>query len=438
MQSRRATAAECVRRELSSVFTSNYEYHAQICVQVMTTLPGFACPSIGAALLTMLFLDLARSVSDVVKLGVSHSAQGALLASAGALLHSGFVPITGTTSLRGEVAELVARLLVRHRPENDCAHSAPQLVSKTTGHALDDSGSSARTDVLHHVERKSLGLTSHTSPPAQGISLSKSSKADLVALKQAHETDRPPSRAIAKALIESLRSEYTCLPRSSAALQTAVGATERLSGELYRHAAHFVYELVQNCDDASFLSDVTPQISFRISDDAHSLSVESNELGFSFRDVRSVCCSGASSKSVAHGHAHTGYKGIGFKSVFSVSQCPEIHSGHVHMAFDTTGELGALGMLAPTWKDPQAIHGATRDAEECFHAGTTIVLPLRHDGFGIVLSAAKVIDSIRDISKQPDMLLFLRRLVSSACVENFRSQFRHFSFCLSEAGYPGV
>jgi hypothetical protein len=56
----------------------------------------------------------------------------------------------------------------------------------------------------------------------------------------------------------------------------------------------------------------------------HVVVVKNNELGFSEANVVAVSNVGGSTKS-----GHTGYigqKGIGFKSVFSVSDTPEIHS----------------------------------------------------------------------------------------------------------------
>ena len=42
-----------------------------------------------------------------------------------------------------------------------------------------------------------------------------------------------------------------------------------------------------------------------------------------------------------------GQKGIGFKSVFRVSDCPEIHSKGYHFRFDMSD--GAMGYILPNW-----------------------------------------------------------------------------------------
>ena len=44
-----------------------------------------------------------------------------------------------------------------------------------------------------------------------------------------------------------------------------------------------------------------------------------------------------------------GQKGIGFKSVFRVTDCPEIHSNGYHIKFDASA--GSNGYILPVWID---------------------------------------------------------------------------------------
>ena len=46
-----------------------------------------------------------------------------------------------------------------------------------------------------------------------------------------------------------------------------------------------------------------------------------------------------------------GQKGIGFKSVFRVTDCPEIHSNGYHLKFDAS--TGPNGYILPQWIDDQ-------------------------------------------------------------------------------------
>lgn len=47
----------------------------------------------------------------------------------------------------------------------------------------------------------------------------------------------------------------------------------------------------------------------------------------------------------------TGQKGIGFKSVFKVTDCPEIHSNGFHLRFDKT--CGPMGYILPHWAEDE-------------------------------------------------------------------------------------
>ena len=42
-----------------------------------------------------------------------------------------------------------------------------------------------------------------------------------------------------------------------------------------------------------------------------------------------------------------GQKGIGFKSVFRVTDCPEVHSNGYHIRFDA--KSGPIGYILPEW-----------------------------------------------------------------------------------------
>ncbi|RQM28087.1 hypothetical protein B5M09_005146 [Aphanomyces astaci] len=111
-------------------------------------------------------------------------------------------------------------------------------------------------------------------------------------------------------------------------------ALQRLSAELYSTSTHFVLELLQNADDNAYAPHVAPCAEFVVRDDA--ISFFCNEIGFQASHVRALCDVGASTKSVGM----IGQKGIGFKSVFAVSDCPEIHSNGYHVHFDARARAG--------------------------------------------------------------------------------------------------
>lgn len=147
-------------------------------------------------------------------------------------------------------------------------------------------------------------------------------------------------------------------------LQTQLNnALRLLSEDLYSKKSHFVLELVQNADDNAYPKGAIPELTLDVKPDR--LVLSNNEVGFNEENISAICKVGASSKAKNKLH-HIGEKGIGFKSVFSVSDAPEIHSNGYHFRFDRTKPEDLLGYVIPTWCDvaPEARPGVT-----------TIVLP---------------------------------------------------------------
>jgi hypothetical protein len=147
-------------------------------------------------------------------------------------------------------------------------------------------------------------------------------------------------------------------------LQTQLNnALKLLSEDLYSKKSHFVLELIQNADDNSYGAGVTPHLALSVTPSR--LVVVNNEVGFSEANVKAICSVGASSKSKQKS-GYIGEKGIGFKSVFTVSDAPEIHSNGFHFKFDRTVAGNLLGYVVPHWCDP---------AIELQSDSTTIILP---------------------------------------------------------------
>ena len=162
------------------------------------------------------------------------------------------------------------------------------------------------------------------------------------------------------AVIESIRSEDFGIGLELEGRQKEVAqkqrqregrGLQRLSKELYSKDTHFVLELIQNADDNSYDESVllagsvrVPALKFIIG--ASGVTVLNNEVGFSERNVRAICDVGRSTKG-AHHSGYIGQKGIGFKSVFRITDTPEIHSGGYHIMFDA--KCDAIGYILPHW-----------------------------------------------------------------------------------------
>ncbi|KAJ7984929.1 hypothetical protein DPEC_G00359850 [Dallia pectoralis] len=181
---------------------------------------------------------------------------------------------------------------------------------------------------------------------------------------------------------------------------------DRLSTELYSKDTHFVLELIQNADDNSYLTDegLVPALAFVVEKDC--VTVLNNETGFQEKNIRAICDVGRSTKG-KHKYGYIGQKGIGFKSVFKVTDCPEIHSTGFHLRFDKTS--GPMGYILPHWVDDErSLHTQLANHTQLVnHTQTSwttrIHLPLRSESY-------QTRNLFHDV--HPSLLLFLHRLRS--------------------------
>ncbi len=94
---------------------------------------------------------------------------------------------------------------------------------------------------------------------------------------------------------------------------------------LYSDQTHFIYELLQNVEDAE-----ASEVKFRLYKDR--LELEHNGRPFNEADVRSICRLAEGTK--ADDLTKIGKFGMGFKSVYAHTSSPEIHSVDEHFAVD--------------------------------------------------------------------------------------------------------
>lgn len=130
---------------------------------------------------------------------------------------------------------------------------------------------------------------------------------------------------------------------------------KRLSLELYSKDTHFVLELIQNADDNTYplqlaycsgSDDILSVPSLKFIVRKNEIIVLNNEVGFSENNIRAICDVGRSTKSASRS-GYIGQKGIGFKSVFRITDTPAIHSNGFHIRFDATSD--PIGFILPHW-----------------------------------------------------------------------------------------
>jgi len=133
-----------------------------------------------------------------------------------------------------------------------------------------------------------------------------------------------------KEYIENIRKRQLSSDKEFV-LDSLTGAIDRLQKAFPRYES-FLMEFVQNADDAK-------STSLRIEIKGDVIRIYNDGKPFSEEDVKSICKVGRSSKTPRD---YIGYLGVGFKSVFLISNCPEIHSGAYHFKFDKNA-----------WDDPE-------------------------------------------------------------------------------------
>ncbi|OVA05274.1 protein of unknown function DUF3883 [Macleaya cordata] len=219
-------------------------------------------------------------------------------------------------------------------------------------------------------------------------------------------------------VIESIRREEFGLVPSLTHAETSMlkkqharlgRALHCLSQELYSQDSHFLLELVQNADDNVYPEKVEPTLVFILQ--ATGIIVLNNEHGFSAQNIRALCDIGNSTKRGSSA-GYIGQKGIGFKSVFRVTDAPEIHSNGFHLKFDVSE--GQIGFVLPTVISPcdvdlygRLVPGEVVDRTDHSWWKTCIVLPFKSklkEGAGM----SSIISMFSDL--HPSLLLFLHRL----------------------------
>ncbi|NRB25766.1 DUF3883 domain-containing protein [Shewanella sp.] len=183
-----------------------------------------------------------------------------------------------------------------------------------------------------------------------------------------------------------------------------------ISEQLYSKDVHFVFELIQNAEDNHYADGVTPKLHFELLEEDPTgtegtngcLAIFNNETGFNIKNIKAISSIGKSTKAGCKDAGYIGEKGIGFKSVFSVSPSPHIFSNGYHFLFKDKDDVAGLGYIIPYWVDntPAIVQ------ERLSTYTTCILLPLRAD------SERDIQQKIRHELNNLDasILLFLNKL----------------------------
>ena len=152
----------------------------------------------------------------------------------------------------------------------------------------------------------------------------------------------------------------------------------------YADRTHFIYEIVQNADDAlASQSDGVGNRTLSFSLTENALSTTHFGRPFNENDVRGICGIDQSTKDLTD----IGRFGIGFKSVYAYTSYPEVHSEDEHFVVET--------YVFPRQIDPR----------KTTPSQTLIYLPFRED---VPAAATEIGTALQELN--PLNLLFLRYL----------------------------
>ena len=155
-----------------------------------------------------------------------------------------------------------------------------------------------------------------------------------------------------------------------------------LLANLYSDRTHFLYELLQNAEDAG-----AEKIAFHLFSER--LEVRHNGKPFNAEDVRAIC--GLVEGTKADDLTKIGRFGIGFKSVYAYTSAPEIYSGEEVFCIENYVRPRCLSNSGLSSKDE-----------------TLFVLPFNHDEISAEEAFQKIAGRLKNLG--PRTLLFLKNL----------------------------
>ena len=158
-----------------------------------------------------------------------------------------------------------------------------------------------------------------------------------------------------------------------------------LLGQLYSERTHFIFELIQNAEDAG-----ATELAFELFGDR--LELRHDGRPFTEADVRGVCGVGQSDKAsdITGDLTAIGKFGIGFKSVYAYTRTPRIYSG---------GEAFRI----ENFVRPYTVNPPAEPAAE-----TLFVFPFDHDTVPAEVATREIAAALGAL--QPRILLFLRNI----------------------------
>lgn len=189
-------------------------------------------------------------------------------------------------------------------------------------------------------------------------------------------------------------------------------ALKRIAGDLYTETERFVFELLQNADD---IPNDKGEVDVKFNLLFENLLFLHNGKPFNNNDVESISSIGDSTK--RKDAEKTGYKGIGFKSVFTDAETVLIRSGNFSFSFDKHSPLYSNlyenqnieeipWEIKPIWTEKYRYPKEVKNNNDFFEYPVAIDLELGSEK--IILYRKQ----ISQLFSEPRFILFLRHIKS--------------------------
>lgn len=193
---------------------------------------------------------------------------------------------------------------------------------------------------------------------------------------------------------------------------------DAISKDLYTDSTRFIYELLQNADDSA-IDQHSVNVWIKIID--NNLIFAHSGKPFDERDVQGICNinNGTKKKDITK----TGYKGIGFKSVFAQSEKVIIFSSGEYFKFDINFKYDwpwpepqeewerknerpfqYPWQIIPIYMQENEVETSIHDYLNSIHANVATIIALKHK--------EQIENSLEELSQKTNMFLFLKNISS--------------------------
>ena len=177
---------------------------------------------------------------------------------------------------------------------------------------------------------------------------------------------------------------------------------DTVSSDIYSESQRFIFELIQNADDAASGNENEMQFDFH----SDCLMISHNGRPFDKADINAITHAGKGTKELDQ--AKTGYKGIGFKSVFGKSDKVHVFSDGYNFRFDRKYIKQSFNGVKMPWQ----IIPIWTDKDEFPESSRTIL----SSGYNVCMvvelkNTNGLINDLNELLSNGKILLFLRKIV---------------------------